>query len=224
MAPKKAAKKSAKKALLDGEHEHGREHGEKKHTGKKHKGEKRGDEKRGEERRGEERRGEEKRGKELRRAYEHLGRLSVLEKNVAGRSAVQIKRLTELAQRSLLAQDAKSAADLLRAGEHLAFGSLAATTRATRLSEALEQALRTEYEHLVEKAAEHWKRHEQERPVEIAEVYEAMLAAAEVAQVKGAYRRALEFARGAEALAHVRGIEAERGKALERERRDELEG
>lgn len=144
-------------------------------------------------------------GKDLRRAYEHLGRLSGLEKLLAAGVTGQIRVLTELAQASLLAGEAKSAADLLRAGEHLGFGSLASQAKETRVSEELESALNAEYEHLVDKAGEHWEKHEDERPDAIDAVYESMTEAASAAFVKGAYRRALEFARGAEALAHVRG-------------------
>jgi hypothetical protein len=144
-------------------------------------------------------------GKDLRRAYEHLGRLAVLEKNLTVAFIGQIGTLTAAAQRFLLNGDHKNAADLLRAGEHLGFGSLGSSGKATRLSEELEAVLRAEYEHLTEKAADHWDKHEDERPSEVVDIYESMLAAAAVAFTKGAYRRALEFARGAEALAHVHG-------------------
>lgn len=164
MAPKKAAKKSAK--------DHGKKHHE---------------------------------GKDLRRAYEHMGRLSGLEKLLAAEIAAQIDVLRELAQRSLQEGESKSAADLLRAGEHLGFGSLAPQAKASRLSEELAAAVNAEYEHLVDKAGERWEKHENERPGAIVAVYESMVESANVAFQKGAYRRALEFARGAEALAQVRG-------------------
>jgi hypothetical protein len=141
----------------------------------------------------------------MRRAYEHLGRLSVMQKHLASGVVGQVGLLTALAQKSLLAGEQKSAADLLRAGEHLGFGSLASTAKATRLSEELDAAINAEYEHLGDKAAEHWEKHEGNRPAEIEAVYESMVELADAAFAKGAYRRALEFARGAEALAHVRG-------------------
>lgn len=144
-------------------------------------------------------------GKDVRRAYEHLGRLVALEKFVSAGVAAQIGLLTDLAQRNLLQGEQKSAADLLRAGEHLGFGSLAAQAKASALSHELVSAIDAEYEHLVDKAEEHWEKHEGDRPATIREVYDAMLEAANVAYRKGAYRRALEFARGAEALAHVHG-------------------
>jgi len=146
-----------------------------------------------------------KEGKELRRAYEHLGRLGILEKMLSAGASAQIGILTDLAQKSLLEGDSKSAADLLRACEHLGFGSLASQAKASRVSEELASALNEEYEHLVDKAEEHWQKHEGKRPDAIVPVYDSMLQFANIALEKGAYRRALEFARGAEALAHVRG-------------------
>ncbi len=144
-------------------------------------------------------------GKDIRKAYEHLGRLSALEPSLPAAVVAQLKRLTELAQVTLHAGEQKSAADLLRAGEHLAFGTLASTARGSGLGEELEAAIHAEYEHLVDKADEHWTQHEQERPAGIEEMYESMAIAGQAAYHKGAYRRALEFVRGAEALAHVRG-------------------
>ena len=144
-------------------------------------------------------------GKDLRRAYEHLGRLGALEKLLPAAMKGHINVLTDFAQKSLLEDEAKSAADLLRAGEHLGFGSLASQAKESRLSEELVAALNAEYEHLVDKAEEHWDKREGERPVAVEPVYESMVEAAAAAFAKGAYRRALEFARGAEALAHVRG-------------------
>jgi hypothetical protein len=116
----------------------------------------------------------------------------------------QIGVLSELAQTSVEAGDSKSAADLLRAGEHLAFGSIAANAKESSLSDDLVRAVNREYEHLVDKADEHWERHEDERPSQIEAVYASMRESAEEALNRGAFRKALEFARGAAALAHVR--------------------
>jgi hypothetical protein len=144
-------------------------------------------------------------GKDVCRAYEHLGRLSALETHLSSSVTAQIDELTNLAQKSLLQGEQKSAADLLRAGEHLAFGSLASQAKASRLSEELSSAINAEYEHLVDKAEEHWEKHADNRPAEIEALYESMVESANTAFHKSAYRRALEFARGAEALAHVHG-------------------
>jgi hypothetical protein len=122
-------------------------------------------------------------------------------------AATQVKLLTELAEASLQAGEPKSAADLLRAAEHLAFGSLASKARSQRLSKELEETIHAEYEHLVEKAQDHWAKHEGDRPAEIEGLNMTMTAMAHHAYEAGAYRRALEFARGAEALSHVHGMD-----------------
>lgn len=176
MSAKKAAKKSAKKAAKKSAHHHGKHHGGKHHG-----------------------------GKDLRRAYEHLGRLSVLEQHLDAAVTTHLKALTDRAQASLHANEPKSAADLLRAAEHLVFGSLAATAKAGRLSEDLEAAINADYEHMTDKAEEHWEKHAEERPAGLDDIYDFMRAEAEDAFGRQAFRRALEFARGAEALAHVRG-------------------
>jgi hypothetical protein len=142
-------------------------------------------------------------GKDLRKAYEHMGRLTALQSSLPVAATKQIGVLTRLAEAHLRNEEGKSAAHLLRAGEHLAFGSLASETKASQLSEELVEAVHAEYEHLVDKADEHWIDGD-ERPEEITTIYEAMITSADVAFRKGAFRQALEFAHGAEALAHVK--------------------
>jgi hypothetical protein len=149
-------------------------------------------------------------GKDLRKAYEHLGRLGALRELLPATVVSRLSTLTEMAEASLKAGEAKSAADLLRAGEHLAFGTLASKAKEQRLSEALVDAIHADYEHMIDKAKEHRERHGDEAPAAVGALYDTMLEAAGEAFDKGAYRRALEFARGAEALAHVRGNGAER--------------
>ena len=140
--------------------------------------------------------------KDLRRAYEHLGRLNALEGNLPKAVTAQIHILTEMARMTLLTGDTKSSAELLRAGEHLAFGALASSEQ-DRVGEALQGGIDTQYERLLEKAAERWDEHNEQPGKEIADVYEKTLAAAESAYRRSAYRKALELARAAEALTHA---------------------
>ncbi len=177
MAPKKAPKKHPAKAA---------KHAAKK--GAKHKDEKHSA------------------AKDTRKAYEHLGRLAALRPMLAATVIPQLGVLTELAQQALAGGDAKQAKDLLRAGEHLAFGSLGANTKEARVSEELLEVIHGDYEDLTDRAEEHWERHEAGRPEPLTPIYDAMREAADRAFDKGAYRRALEFAPGAEALAHARGF------------------
>ncbi len=144
-------------------------------------------------------------GKDLRKAYEHLGRLGVLTQHLPTTVVARLGVLTKLAEASLMLGEEKAAADLLRAGEHLAFGTLASKAKEQRLSEAVVDTIHAEFERLSDKAEEHRSKHGDAMPEEIVALYDTMLEAASESFDKGAYRRALEFVRGAEALAHVRG-------------------
>jgi hypothetical protein len=145
-------------------------------------------------------------GHDLRRAYEHLGRLEVLQGGLPGTVVTDINILTQMARASLHAGDTKSAADLLRSCEHLGFAALAHSGRETQIGEDLQEAIDSEYEHLVERAVERWDEPDEEPGAAITTIYEKTFAAAEAAYNKGAFRRALELARAAEALSHGHGV------------------
>ncbi len=147
---------------------------------------------------------------DLRRAYEHLGRLEVLQGGLPGAVVADINALTQMARTSLQAGDTKNAADLLRGCEHLAFAALATGSREMQIGDDLQEAIDGEYEHLVERAVEHWDEQDEEPNDAFAAIYEKTFDAAEAAYNKGAFRRALELARGAEALSHVHGIAVDR--------------
>jgi hypothetical protein len=145
-------------------------------------------------------------GHDLRRAYEHLGRLEVLQGGLPGAVVTDINALTQMARTSLQAGDTKNAADLLRGCEHLAFAALATGSRETQIGNDLQEAIDGEYEHLVERAVEHWDEQDEEPSGALTAIYEKTFAAAEAAYNKGAFRRSLELARGAEALSHVHSM------------------
>lgn len=145
-------------------------------------------------------------GKDLRKAYEHLGRLAVLREHLPATVVARVSVLTKLAETSLMMGEDKTAAHLLRAGEHLAFGTLASKAKESRLSEAVVDAIHAEYEHLSDKAQEHSTKHGDAMPEDVSALFDTMVEAAAEAFNRGAYRRALEFARGAEALAHVKAV------------------
>ena len=138
-------------------------------------------------------------GKDTRRAYEHLGRVMSLQSVIPKAAVGQIQALTEMARLRLNAEDSKSAAELLRACEHLGFGALAGTTKES-VADDLLAAIREQFEKSLEKAAERWDEHDREPSAEITGIYETTIAAAGVAYDKGAYRRALELARAAESI------------------------
>jgi hypothetical protein len=145
-------------------------------------------------------------GHDLRRAYEHLGRLEVLQGGLPGAVITDINALIEIARTCMQAGDTRSAANLLRASEHLAFAALATASKETQIGDDLQQAIDREYEHLIERAAEHWDEQAEEPPANFAAIYEKTYAAAEAAYNKGTLRRALELARAMEALSHVHGL------------------
>lgn len=141
-------------------------------------------------------------GHDLRRAYEHLHRVNILHGGVGDEALGQIDTLSRLAESALMAGADKTAADLLRAAEHLAFGTLATKAGDPSAAAALTTAAHAEYAHLTERAAAHWAERETVARG-VAGIYKAMLAEAKAALMAGALHRALEFARGAEALAHT---------------------
>ena len=142
-------------------------------------------------------------GHDLRRAYEHLHRVNILHGGLREDVLAQIDTLSRLAQTALGTGDDKSAADLLRAAEHLAFGSLATPKGDASAAAMLTAAAHAEYDRLVERATAHWAERDGASPRGVASIYKITLAEAKAAMNAGALHRGLELARGAEALTHV---------------------
>lgn len=139
-------------------------------------------------------------GHDARRAYEHLHRLRALKPLLAPPILDQLQTLTRYARASFVAENPRVAADLLRAGEHLAFGSLSESSG--EASQELKQAIEDEYEHLLDRAAAHWDR-SASAPRALKTIYNGMRSEARSAWKVKAFHRALEYARGADALAHA---------------------
>ncbi|HEX3571695.1 MAG TPA: hypothetical protein VHU44_12815 [Acidobacteriaceae bacterium] len=148
-------------------------------------------------------------GNELRRAYEHLGRIEILEGALAGSPFVDVTALTNLAQQQLEAGNTGNAAALLEAAEHLCFAALAPNRNyATQspMKADLKRTITIEFEDLMQRAEEHWEGEEEEtnrRGIE--ELFARALDQARDAFTLGLFRPALEFARAAEVLSHIRG-------------------
>lgn len=143
-------------------------------------------------------------GNDLRRAYEHLHRVNILHGGLPEQALAHIDTLTRLAQSSLAAGEDKSGADLLRAAEHLAFGSLATQAGDPSVAANLAGAAHDEYSGLLARGAAHWAERDGSSPRGTATIYKYMLTEAKAAIRAGALHRGLEFARGAEALSHVK--------------------
>ncbi len=141
--------------------------------------------------------------KDLRRTYEHLGRVECLMTQLTAAAKADVATLIALAQSQLNEGHAKTAAELVRASEHLAFASLVKIEgRKSDLASAVKQAMEEEFEHLSHKAGKRWKESD-DRHREVGVIYERALEEAGQALGKGAYRRAMEMVRAADSLAHV---------------------
>ncbi|WP_114210791.1 hypothetical protein [Acidisarcina polymorpha] len=141
---------------------------------------------------------------DLRRAYEHMGRIAVLRQSLKSSVTDAVVELTTLAQRSIKDGHSKDAADLLRALEHLSFAVLAGgVSGAVRVSAELKASITEQFDELTRRADEHWKE-EEEHSNPLTAIYESSRNSAASAFKARVYHQALEFARAAEALAHVK--------------------
>jgi hypothetical protein len=115
--------------------------------------------------------------------------------------------VVELARQQLTAGADLSAAELLRAAEHLSFAALEATNQPAEVSSGLEGAITAELLHLLTRAADHpgGKRPAGARAVAhpVAALLPPLIEEARAAYQARTFRVALELARAAEALARV---------------------
>jgi hypothetical protein len=141
---------------------------------------------------------------EARRAYEYLGRIEIIEGALAGSPFVAVTALENLAQQQLSCGNARNAARLLEAAEHLCFASLAPDSVYDALiSRDLKESMATEFHALIRRAEERWRDEEPGNREAIATLYSETVAEARRAFARGGFRPALELARGAEALSQV---------------------
>jgi hypothetical protein len=141
---------------------------------------------------------------DLRRAYEHMGRLGVLLKTLPSSAAKAVGTLMSLAQNEIQCGFNKSAADLLRASENMSFAALAGDSPlGTDISFDLKRSIVEHFDELLRRADEHLRHHKEQSGIVSALCKSAGTNAVRALHA-GAYYRALEFARAAEALAHVR--------------------
>jgi len=143
--------------------------------------------------------------KDLRRAYEHLGRVEAILSLAGDASPSSVHTLVQLAKRYLEGGLSKEGADLLRAAEHFSFASLPSNAKAdTHADPKLMETVQEEFDKLSSRAEEHWAEHE-DRSSELTGLFKEACEESKAAFEKRMYRQALEWARGAEALAHVPG-------------------
>ena len=139
--------------------------------------------------------------KDARRAFEHLGRVQSIA-TLASAEAAMLTTLVTTADTAFQSQRYEDSANLLRAAEHLAFAAIV-KTKPGQISPSLVQALQEEFHHLVERTEEH----ERDSADAIERIYARMKAGAASAMRHHDYRRALELARGAEALTHIEALD-----------------
>ena len=141
---------------------------------------------------------------DLRRAYEHMGRIAVLRQSSKSSATDAVAELITLAQRTIKDGHSKDAADLLRASEHLSFAVLASeVSGVVRVSTELKQSITEHFDELTRRADEHWDEEEEHSNI-LAGIYQSSRNSSAKAFKARAYHQALEFARAAEALAHVK--------------------
>ena len=142
---------------------------------------------------------------ELRRAYEYLGRIEILEGALAGSPFVDVTCLGNLAQQQLGVGHPRNAADLLRSAEHLCFAALApAHVTDSLVNPELKHAITVEFEATMRRAEEQWHEDERSNRHVIEDLFARALDQARQAFTRGAFRSALELARAADALSCIR--------------------
>ena len=132
-----------------------------------------------------------------------MGRIDILRESLDASTKDTIGALINLAKQEIDGGHVKDAADLLRASEHLGFALLAEEKSDTsRISAELQESITEHFDELLRRAEEHWGG-EQHSGILVA-LYESSRKYASKAFKGGAYHRALEFARAAEAIAHAK--------------------
>lgn len=153
---------------------------------------------------------------DLRRAYEQLVRVDILEGALAGPSFCDVSTLVALALGELAGGREREAADLLRAAEHISFA--AQTPRgyasAIHIVGELREAIDTEFDALMQRADRSRRERSTPRHGMVPEICTRTLQMAHEAYVEELFGRALELARAAELLAEI----AARSAAAEPER------
>ena len=142
--------------------------------------------------------------KDLRRAYEHMARVTVLRHSSKSSATDAVAEITALAQGAMKDGHTKDAADLLRASEHLSFAILAGEVSGiVRVSAKLKESITEQFDELTRRADEHWEEEEEHSSI-LTGIYQSVRNSATKTFKTRAYHQALEFARAAEALAHVK--------------------
>ena len=157
--------------------------------------------------------------KDLRRSFEHMGCVDILERIHPTIGSGGTRILAGLAVSELHAGRPRHAADLLRAAEHWVFATFASEyAELAQIGPDLTAAIAEQFEDLIRRADEHWDDGESASNA-VAPIYESARKKAFKANQSANYFQALEFARAAEALAHAKNHgphKLEHGETIDR--------
>jgi hypothetical protein len=143
---------------------------------------------------------------DLRRAYELLGRIDILESSLSGASFCDVSTLVALALNELAAGRDREACDLLRSAEHIGFAAQVPggyASSAMRMFDELRQAIDAEFSGLIRRAELLREERSSPRHGQLPELCARTLKEAREAYAEQAYGRALELARAAALLANL---------------------
>jgi len=145
-------------------------------------------------------------GEDLRRAYEYLARIDILEGALSGASFCDVSSLVALALRALAAGRSREACDLLRTAEHISFAAQAPagySASAIRVCEELGEAIEAEFDLLIRRAELMREQRSSPRHGQLPDLCARTLTDAREAYAEQAFGRALELARAAALLANL---------------------
>jgi hypothetical protein len=143
---------------------------------------------------------------DLRRAYELLARIDILEGALSGPSFCDVSTLVALALNQLAAGRDREACDLLRSAEHISFAAQAPAgyaSSAMRMFEELRQAIDAEFSGLIRRAELLREERSSPRHGQLPDLCARALQDAREAYADQAFGRALELARAAALLANL---------------------
>jgi hypothetical protein len=142
---------------------------------------------------------------DLRRAYQSLARIDILEGALYGPAFCDVSTLVALALTELNAGHHREAADLLCAAEHISFAAQVPHGYASAIgvSNELRRALCAEFEALVESADRFRRQPSSPRHGVLPELCTRTLQLAQEAYAEELFSRALELARATEILAEI---------------------
>lgn len=155
---------------------------------------------------------------DVRRAYELLARIDILESSLSGPSFCDVSTLVALALNELAAGRDREACDLLRSAEHIGFAAQVPggyATSAMLMFDELRHAIDAEFSRLMRRAELLREERSSPRHGQLPDLCARTLKDAREAYGEQAFGRALELARAAALLANLAAQMADGRNSLE---------